>query len=242
MTKPKKDTNLSELVYIIDRSGSMSGMEEAAVESFNQFVDEQQKVEGDAVLTQVLFDTEFEKPVDACPIGKVPKMEPADFRPGGCTALLDAIGLSIKTTRQRLKAMPEAERPATVVFAIFTDGQENSSRRYTWSKIAAKIKRRTDQDGWQFLFLAANQDAIATASKMNIARDNAANVDFCEAGVSSQGAAFNRKASALRRHSAGLFSKSVSDDLRAPLSDITAEEHEKKAASGRKRNREEAKS
>ena len=227
MTQSNKNINLSELVYIIDRSGSMSGMEEAAVEAFNQFVDEQQKVEGDAVLTQVLFDTEFQKPVDACPIGKVPRMEIADFRPGGCTALLDAIGLSIKTTRQRLKAMPEGERPATVVFAIFTDGQENSSRRYTWSRIAAKIKRRSELDGWQFLFLAANQDAIATASKMNIARDNAANVDFCEAGVSSQGAAFNRKASALRRHSAGLVN-SCNEDLVTPMSEIAEQEHAKK--------------
>jgi hypothetical protein len=234
MTNPNKNTNLSELVYILDRSGSMSGMEEAAAEAFNQFVEEQQKVEGDATLTQVLFDTEFEKPVDARPIGEVTQMETADFKPRGCTALLDAIGLSIKATRKRIKAMPEGEQPATVVFAIFTDGHENSSQQYTWEKVAKRIKRRTEQDGWQFLFLAANQDAIATAAKMNIHRDNSATVEFCVSGVSSQGAAFNRKTSALRRRGAGLVEDSH-EDLVTPMADIAAEEHVKKEKADRAR-------
>lgn len=236
MNNPNKNTNLSELVYILDRSGSMQGMEEAAVEAFNQFVEEQQKVEGDATLTQVLFDTEFEKPVDARPIGEVTQMETADFKPRGCTALLDAVGLSIKSTRKRIKAMPESEQPATVIFAIFTDGLENASRQYTSDKIAKKIQRRTEKDGWQFLFLAANQDAIATASKMNIHQSNSANVAFDQAGVWSQGSSFSRKASAFRRHSSGLVDDNH-EDLVSPMSDIAAQEHEKKEKSDRRREK-----
>lgn len=234
MNNPKKNTNLSELVYILDRSGSMHGMEEAAVEAFNQFVEEQQKVEGDAALTQVLFDDRFEKAIDARPISKVPRMEIPDFAPRGCTALLDAIGVSIKATRKRIKAMPEGEQPATVIFAIFTDGHENSSRKYTWAKIADKIKRRTQKDGWQFLFLGANQDAIATASRMNIDRANSANVAFDRAGVSSQGSSFSRKASAYRRHSSGLVDADH-EDLISPMADIAAQEHDKKEKSDRRR-------
>jgi len=228
MNDSNKNTNLSELVYILDRSGSMAGMEEAAVEAFNQFVAEQQKVEGDAVLTQVLFDDQIEKRIDARPIREVPQMEPADFQPRACTALLDAIGLSIKATRERLKVMPDDARPATVIFAIFTDGMENASLRHTWDDIAKKIKKRTEKDGWQFLFLAANQDAIATAAKMNIGQHNSATVLFNAAGISSQGAAFNRKASALRRQSAGLVDE-CHEDLVSPMSCIAAEEHDKKA-------------
>ena len=227
MKKNKKNTNLSELVYILDRSGSMSGMGGAAVEAFNQFVEEQQKVEGEAVLTQVLFDTTFDRPIDARRIEQVGPMEAADFRPGGCTALLDAIGSSIKATRKRIKEMPQEQQPATVVFAIFTDGLENSSQKYTWEKVAKKIKKRTEKDDWQFLFLAANQDAIATAAKMNIGRANSANLAYSKAGISSQGAGFSRRTSAYRRRSAGLVDKNH-EDLVTNLSVISSQEQKKK--------------
>ena len=138
------------------------------IESFNRFLKDQKSVEGQANITLMLFDTEFLKPINAQDIMTVNEITADRFEPRGATALLDAIGISIKETRKRIKALPEQEQPGKVIFAIFTDGYENSSRLYEWSEISAKIAKRTSRDGWEFLFLAANEDAIATASKLKI--------------------------------------------------------------------------
>jgi hypothetical protein len=216
------NSKLTELVFILDRSGSMRGMEEPAVDSYNRFLNDQKSVEGDANLTLMLFDTEFDKPVNCQSINEVPEMGARDFRPRGMTALLDAIGLSIKETRRRIKAMPEEERPGKVIFAIFTDGHENSSTRYNWEQIARKISKRTIKDGWEFLFLAANQDAVATAAKMNIDKNNASTVMYCKEGMSSWGGGVSRKAKAMREKYMDVAYCKL--DMDAPLESIVKEE------------------
>ncbi|MFP6874358.1 MAG: vWA domain-containing protein [Verrucomicrobiales bacterium] len=216
------NSKLTELVFVLDRSGSMQGMEEPAVDSYNRFLNDQKSVEGDANLTLMLFDTEFDKPVNCQSINEVPEMVAGDFRPRGMTALLDAIGLSIRETRRRIKAMPEEERPGKVIFAIFTDGYENSSRRYNWEQIARKISKRTIKDGWEFLFLAANQDAVATAAKMNIDEKNASMVMYCKEGMSSWGGGVSRKARAIREQAMDMAYCKL--DMEAPLESIVKEE------------------
>ena len=220
-----KNSNLTELVFVLDRSGSMRGMQEPAVDSYNRFLNDQKSVEGEANLTLMLFDTEFERPVDCRPVSEVPEMTAEQFRPRGMTALLDAIGLSIKETRRRIKEMPENERPGKVIFAIFTDGHENASTRYNWEQIARKISKRTIKDGWEFLFLGANQDAVATAAKMSIDEKNASTVMYCQEGMRSWGDGVSRKAKAMREKSMNMsYCKA---DMDAPLESLVEEEMDK---------------
>ena len=220
-----KNSNLTELVFVLDRSGSMQGMQEPAVDSYNRFLKDQKSVEGEANLTLVLFDTEFERLVDSRPISEVPEMGAGQFQPRGMTALLDAIGLSIRNTRRRIKEMPEDQRPAKVIFAIFTDGYENASTRYTWEQISRKISKRTVKDGWEFLFLAANRDAVATAAKMSIDKKNASMVVYCRDGMSSWGDGVSRKAKAMREQAMDMAYCKL--DMGAPLEDLVEEEMEK---------------
>lgn len=217
-----KNSNLTELVFVLDRSGSMRGMQEPAVDSYNRFLNDQKSVEGKANLTLMLFDTEFERPVDCRPIHEVPEMGADEFRPRGMTALLDAIGLSIKETRRRIKEMPEDQRPGKVIFAIFTDGHENASTRYNWERIARKISNRTIKDGWEFLFLGANQDAVATAAKMSIDKNNASTVMYCKEGMSSWGDGVSRKAKAMREKYMDVAYCKL--DMDAPLESLVEEE------------------
>ena len=220
-----KNSNLTELVFVLDRSGSMQDMQEPAVDSYNRFLNDQKSVEGEANLTLMLFDTEFERPVDSRPISEVTEMSAGQFQPRGMTALLDAIGLSIRNTRRRIKEMPEDQQPGKVIFAIFTDGYENASTRYTWEQISRKISKRTVKDGWEFLFLAANQDAVATAAKMSIDKKNASMVVYCRDGMSSWGDGVSRKAKAMREQAMDMAYCKL--DMGAPLEDLVEEEMEK---------------
>lgn len=190
---------VTEIAFILDRSGSMQRHAEAAVAGFNDFLREQQEVAGLARLTLVLFDDQYEVPVDNIPVSEVVCLDRTTYVPRGSTALLDAIGRTIRSFRKRIKALPEKDRPAQVVFAIFTDGLENASHRHDWQDIAKRIRKRQQKDGWEFLFLAANQDAIATAAQMNIHAKDAATVDGDNRFCSFQaGRAFGRKVRSLR--------------------------------------------
>lgn len=219
----QKNQQSTELVFILDRSGSMRRMEEQAVESFNRFLRDQKDVEGEAGLTLVLFNDRIEKPIESDDISAVNEITAADFRPRGMTALLDAIGKSIRDTRRKIKKLSETQRPGKVIFAVFTDGYENASTKYSWSDIASKISKRTSKDGWEFLFLAANEDAIATASQLNIHRDNASQVLYSKSAMSSWGGSVSGKAKAMRLKSMDLnydeacyskaLSKLVEEDL-----------------------------
>ena len=221
----QKNQQSTELVFILDRSGSMRGMEEQAVESFNRFLRDQKDVEGEAGFTLVLFDDRIEKPIESDDISTVNEITATDFRPRGMTALLDAIGKSIRDTGRKIKKLSETQRPGKVIFAVFTDGYENASTKYSWSDIASKISKRTSKDGWEFLFLAANEDAIATASQLNIHRDNASQVQFTEDAMGSWGDSVSSKAKAMRLKSMDLnYDKAC---YMSSLSDIVEEDLEK---------------
>ncbi len=223
----KRNAHYSEIAFVLDRSGSMKSCQQAAIDGFNQFLTDQQKTDGLAKLTVVLFDDEYLVPISSIPVEEVVSLTDDTYQPQGCTALLDAIGQTIDNLGQRLAALAEKDRPGQVIVAILTDGLENASQRFTWKEIAGKIKHQTDTYKWIFLFLGANQDAIATAANLSIAANNAADYVADAAGSKAGQAAFSRKMSALRR--ASMDSASVSErlDAEAPLTQIVSEEDRK---------------
>lgn len=146
--------NYTEIAFILDRSGSMDVCRDAAIAGFNLFLDEQQRTEGLAKLTLVLFDDEYLVPINALPVAEVIALDHETYVPRGSTALLDAIGRTVDDLGTRLAAMPEKNRPGQVIVAILTDGLENSSQSWTWKQIARVIKHQTEQSKWTFLFSA----------------------------------------------------------------------------------------
>ena len=217
----------SEIAFVLDRSGSMESCREAAIEGFNSFLLEQQEIDGLAKLTLVLFDDEYLVPIDALPVAEILPLNSDSYVPRGSTALLDAIGRTIDELGARLAALPEQDRPGQVIVAILTDGLENSSQNWTWQQIARAIKEQTEQYRWTFLFLGANQDAIATAAQMNIAAANAAAYVADAAGLHASASSLSRKVRALRRVWMGTASVEECQDATAPMSGLIAEEDEK---------------
>lgn len=223
MTTKPTTPPVTEIAFILDRSGSMQPHAEAAVAGFNEFLREQQEVEGIARITLVLFDDEYEVPFDNLPVSEVTRLDQNAYRPRGTTALLDAIGKTIKSFRKRIKDLPRKQRPDQVIFAIFTDGLENASRKYGWQDIANKIGKRQKKGGWEFLFLAAGQDAIATAAQINIQAHNSATVDSDNRFMARDSSrAMSRKVRAMRAMDADAA------DFSAPMEEILREEERRK--------------
>lgn len=195
---------LTEIAYILDQSGSMSSMRSAAIDAFNEFIKAQLDVPGDANLTLVLFDDRYEVPVSQTPVERVAALTPKTYTPRGNTALLDAIGRTINDFHARIDRLPADQKPAKVIMAIFTDGEENSSYHFTGRQISDLIRRFIDKHSWEFIFLAANQDAIASAAAMNMDRHNSGNVPFTDEGLTRSSKALHRKIRAMRMRSMGL--------------------------------------
>ncbi len=219
--------HLAEIAYILDRSGSMQPMQEAAVTAFNDFLKAQLDVPGDARLTLVQFDDFYEVPVAALRLQDVPQLTAATYIPRGSTALLDAIGRTILDIDTRLQKMPAANQPGKVVCVIFTDGLENASSEFTAKHIGDLIRLYRETKGWEFLFLAANQDAIATAAAMNMGHGTGGNVQFSHHGIASTGGAMARKVRAMRmKSSCKMDSMAVEDDAKS-MDQIVQEEEKK---------------
>jgi hypothetical protein len=219
--------HLTEIAYILDRSGSMQPMQEPAVAAFNDFIKSQLDVPGDARLALIQFDDAYEVHVSAKPIQDVPQLTAATYTPRGSTALLDAIGRTIKETDRRISALPEDDKPGKVILAIFTDGEENASQEYTIKHIGDLIRLYRDQKGWEFLFLAANQDAIASGSAMHMDASLSANVSFSMKGIKSTGGAMARKVRAMRMKSGGTMDAQAMEDDAKSMNDIVKEEEAK---------------
>lgn len=219
--------SLTEIVFVLDRSGSMEAMIEAAISGFNRLLHEQQQVPGRARFTLVLFDDQYELPVDSQPIADVVGLNTDTYVPRGSTALLDAIGRTIDELGEKLAATPETGRPDQVIVAILTDGQENASTRYTWQDVSKRIRHQTEKYQWQFLFLGANQDAIATAGRMSIHAHNTANFAMTDHSYTSSKSALSRKMSAVRRRSQGESDENTVHDAEAPLESLREEEERK---------------
>ena len=167
--------NLTEIVFILDRSGSMAGLEADTIGGFNAMIEKQRKEPGEAIVSTVLFDNECEVIHDRVPLDRVPALTEREYFVRGCTALLDAVGGAIRHIGNVHKYAREEDRPEKTLFVITTDGMENASRRFTYDRLKAMIKRQKERYGWEFLFLGANIDAAREAARFGIGADRAAN-------------------------------------------------------------------
>ena len=167
--------NITELVFIIDRSGSMSGFEADTIGGFNSTIEKQKEGEGKVYVSTVLFDNTSEVIHDRMDINNINPMTRNDYRVGGCTALMDAIGGAIHHIGNVHKYARAEDVPEHTIFVITTDGMENASCRYSSEEIKKKIKRQTEKYGWEFIFLAANIDAAETAERIGIRKERAGN-------------------------------------------------------------------
>lgn len=166
---------MTELVFILDRSGSMSGLERDTIGGFNSMLEKQRKEPGDAVISTVLFDNETEVIHDRAAIADVPNLTDKEYYVRGCTALLDAVGGAIHHIGNVHKYARKEDVPEKTLFIITTDGMENASHRYTYDKVHYMIKRQKERYGWEFLFLGANIDAAAEARRFGIDESMAVN-------------------------------------------------------------------
>lgn len=167
--------NLTELVFILDRSGSMDGLEDDTIGGFNAMLEKQKKEEGKAFVSTILFDDKTEVLHDRLPLDKVRPITEEEYYVRGCTALLDAVGGAIHHIGNIHKYARREDRPGRTLFVITTDGMENASRRYTAPQVRRMIERQKARYGWEFLFLGANIDAVETAGQLGIGADRAVN-------------------------------------------------------------------
>ncbi len=174
---------LTELAFILDESGSMDHLTGATIEGFNALVAEQRRKEGETLLSTVLFNTGYRRLHDRVNVKELAPLTVKDYRAGGGTALLDAIGKTVDELGKRLAETPEAERPVHVIVAIMTDGEENSSREYTLSQIKEKITHQREKYSWEFLFLGANIDVFAEAEKLGISASYCCDFEPTEEGM-----------------------------------------------------------
>ena len=175
--------NITELICILDRSGSMSGLERDTVGGFNALIEKQKREDGTCYVSTVLFNSESAVLHDRVPIEKIEPMTADDYVPGGCTALLDAVGEAIHHIGNIHKYARSEDVPEHTIFVITTDGLENASRRYGSDRVKRMIERQKEKYGWEFIFLAANIDAVETAEHIGISRSRAANYRADGAGT-----------------------------------------------------------
>lgn len=175
---------LTEIVFILDQSGSMSHLTKDTIGGFNSFIEQQKKEQGEALLTTVLFHNRYEVLHDGVDIKEVEPMTDYDYRPLGGTALYDAIGKTIINIRNEINLTSRKYRPSKVIFVITTDGYENSSERYSQQEVKDLIDHQTKEYDWQFLFLGANIDAVAAAEGFGIDAKYAS--DYTANGIGTQ--------------------------------------------------------
>lgn len=176
--------NLTEIIFLLDRSGSMSGLENDTIGGFNAFIEKQCQLDGKVSLTAVLFDNQYEilwNGIDATSV----KLTHEEYYVRGSTALLDAVGKTISVVDHRLSKTSEELKPGKVIFVVTTDGMENASREFTYEKVKERIKHQEEQLNWEFIFIGANMDAAKEAGNMGIQAENAFNFVASEVGVES---------------------------------------------------------
>ena len=178
-----RKNNITELVFILDRSGSMSGLESDTIGGFNALIEKQRKQDGICYVSTVLFDDVSEVLHDRLKLEDITKMTDEEYTVRGCTALIDAIGGAIHHIGNIHKYARPEDVPAHTMFVITTDGMENASHRYSSEQVKQMIERQKEKYGWEFLFIGANIDAVETASRYGISADRAVNYHADEKGT-----------------------------------------------------------
>ena len=206
--------NLTEMVFILDRSGSMGGLESDTVGGVNAMIEKQKKAEGDAYVSTVLFNTHSKVLHDRVDVRQIRPMTQDDYCVGGCTALLDAVGDAIHHIGNVHKYARPEDVPEKTVFVITTDGMENASHRYTYDKVRRMIEKEKEKYGWEFIFLGANIDALQEAARFGISADRAANYRCDRRGTAVIYEGINEVVSAVRcsRPMAAEWKRSIDED------------------------------
>jgi hypothetical protein len=204
----------TDITVVLDRSGSMASISNDVIGGLNTFIQAQAQVEGEACFTLAQFDHEYEVVHDHVPVKDVPPLTAQTYVPRGSTALLDAIGRTIVATGARLASMAEADRPQVVLFAVQTDGLENASREFTRQQIFDMIRHQETKYSWQFVFLAADQDAIAEGGKMGFAPAAALDYSKDGTGVAAMFSAMSEKVEEVRSGKAARVAFSQADRAR----------------------------
>lgn len=176
------NNNLTEIIFLLDRSGSMAGLESDTVGGFNAFIKRQCELDGGTILTAVLFDDEYEVLWNGIDAREV-KLTEDEYYVRGTTALLDAVGKSILDVGYRLAKTPEDRRPGKVIFVITTDGMENASQEFTYEKVKELISHQQEKYSWEFIFMGANIDAAKEADSLGIHAENSFNFEATHKGV-----------------------------------------------------------
>ena len=203
--------NLTEIVFILDRSGSMSGLEADTIGGFNSMIEKQKKAEGEALISTVLFDNTSEVIHDRVSVQNIKPMTDEDYTVRGCTALLDAIGGAIHHIGNVHKYARAEDVPEHTMFVITTDGMENASRQYDSEKVKKMIERQKEKYGWEFLFLGANIDAVSEARKFGISDDMAVEYHSDKRGTAISYIAMNEAVTACRAY--GCVPKNWKEDI-----------------------------
>lgn len=207
--------NLTELVFILDKSGSMSGLENDTIGGYNSMLEQQRTAEGKCIITTVLFDNFYQLLHDRIDIRAVKPITKKDYFVGGSTALLDAIGKTIQKIVTVQKNTAEDYRAEKVMFIIITDGEENASRYYSASQVKDMIKQQKEKYGWEFIFLGANIDAVETAGRFGIDSDRAVDYVPDSKGTKLNFQAMSRTVSTFR--SQGIVSQDCFDEIRKDM-------------------------
>lgn len=220
---------LTELVFIIDRSGSMSGLEADTIGGFNGLLEKQKKEEGEAYVSVVLFDDRTEVLYDRVAIQEVAPMNSRQYYVRGCTALLDAVGGAIHHIKNVHKYAREEDVPEKTLFIITTDGMENASRQYSYGKVKRMIEERKGKDHWEFLFLGANIDAVKVAGRFGINPGRAVNYENDSAGTRLNYEVMSKAVSCARMSASPMEMERALDDeaLLAPIREDYKRRHKR---------------
>ena len=223
----KKD--LTELVFILDKSGSMSGLEEDTIGGFNSMIEKQKKEEGECLVSVVLFDHECEVLYDRVPIAEVPKMTSEEYFTRGNTALIDALGGAIHHISNVHKYAREEDVPEKTLFIITTDGMENSSRKYSYDNVKKMVEKKKEKNHWEFIFLGANIDAVSVANKFGVDRSRAVTYECDGAGTALNYKMMSKMVSCARacKSAEAMGAAFDSDEMLSEIRDDYAKRHKR---------------
>lgn len=221
---------LTEIIFILDRSGSMSGLEADTIGGYNSMLERQKKEEGEAFVSTILFDDRSEVLHDRVPISKMEPVTEKEYYVRGCTALLDAIGGAIHHICVVHRYAREEDRPEKTLFVITTDGMENASRQYSYEKVRKMVERQQKEYGWEFLFLGANIDAISVAGQFGIQKDHAVNFENDSAGTRLNYDVLSRAVSHVRANAC------MAQSLPASWKEDIEEDYQKRHEAGEKKS------